>query len=165
MSAIASFVLVPKSALAELRAAATPLKGWFGKPKDAYPAVLRGAGKEASRYGWSGYVLATLLPYLAERHVDLMESEYGELADYLTKVRGSTHFIFTEKHKQSHLYSLSPDSYSERELRDYYNRFNETNEPEAGKPMLDGIRALQQSLASVDQDSVVVFSIGQGRDA
>jgi hypothetical protein len=57
MSAIASFVLVPKSALAELRDAAVPKSNWLGKPKDTYLAVLRGAGRETARYGWSGYVL------------------------------------------------------------------------------------------------------------
>jgi hypothetical protein len=47
-----------------------------------------------AEYRWSGYVLATLLPYLEEKHqIDLMKSE--ELAAFLTNTTRATHFIFT----------------------------------------------------------------------
>ena len=47
-----------------------------------------------AEYRWSGYVLATLLPYLEEKQqIDLMKSD--ELAAFLTNTTGTTHFIFT----------------------------------------------------------------------
>ena len=51
-------------------------------------------GAAVAEYRWSGYVLATLLPYLEEKHqIDLMKSE--ELAAFLTNTTRATHFIFT----------------------------------------------------------------------
>ncbi len=160
MSAIASFILLPKSALSELSDAATPKKGFFGGVKDRFHDFLRSRGREVTSYDWSGYVLATLLPFLDERGVDLMKSEYGELSSHLSKERKSTCFIFTSAHKRAYLSQLSPDSYSEAELRDYCNEFNGSSEAEAGKPMRDGIRAIHDSLHQLDDDSVILLHIG-----
>ena len=55
MSAIASFTKLPKSALEGLREALAS-----GTDYD----YLRANGREVAEYRWSGYVLATLLPYL-----------------------------------------------------------------------------------------------------
>jgi len=160
MSSIASFILIPKSAIHSLRDSAIPRKNWLGKTKDTYHDFLAQYGREVAKYEWPGFVLATLLVYLQNQRIDLMDSDYDELSNYLTENRGTTHFVFTEAHKQAHLARLVPESFSEAQLRDYYNEFNETAEPEAGKPMLDGVRAIRQSLQSLDEESVVVFSIG-----
>ncbi len=95
MSAIASFIKLPKSALEGLRKAST------GGTDRNY---LSTNGREVAEYRWSGDVLATLLPYLEEKHqIDLMKSEYGELAAFLTNTAGndalylhpgSTHRVF-----------------------------------------------------------------------
>ena len=70
MSAIASFIKLPRAALDGLREAAIPKKGLFGPPRDTYIDYLRQHGQEVADYRWSGYVLATLLPYLAEAPPD-----------------------------------------------------------------------------------------------
>ncbi len=160
MSAIASFILIPKAALDGLRDAATPKKSWLGKAKDTYWDYLKQHGREVAEYEWSGYILASLLPFLQARQIDLMHSDFDALATHLTQKRGATYFVFTDAHKRAHLTKLAPDSFAEGQLRDYYNEFNATSEPEAGKPMLDGIRAIQQSLQALDESSVVVLSIG-----
>jgi hypothetical protein len=160
MSAIAPFVKLSKTDLDGLRDAATPKKPLFGRPRDLYHDYLRLHGKEVADYRWSGYVLATLLPYLEERHqIRLMTSEYEALADSLTKTRGAAHFIFTNELKTKNLDLLDSLSVSEEQLRDYYNEFNETNEPQIGKPMLDGVKVFRQALSQVDESSVVVFAI------
>lgn len=160
MAAIASFIQLPKAALDDLRVAAVPKKRLFGRPRDLYHEFLDKRGRAVTEYRWSGFVLATLLTYLDEKQqVRLMDSEYDELGKFLTNTRGATHFIFTEAQKRAFLSKLE-ESFSEAELRDYYNGFNETHEAEAGKPMLDGIKALRDSLAAVDEDSVIVFAIG-----
>ncbi len=85
MSAIASFTKLPKSALEGLRKAATG-----GTDYD----YLSTNGRAVAEYRWSGYVLATLLPYLEEKHqIDPMKSD--ELAAFLINTTGATHFIFT----------------------------------------------------------------------
>ena len=87
MSAIASFTNLPKSALEGLRKAAAG-----GTDYD----YLSTNGRAVAEYRWSGYVLATLLPYLEEKHQsDLMKSE--ELAAFLTNTTRATHFIFTPR--------------------------------------------------------------------
>ncbi|MBI5095450.1 MAG: hypothetical protein HZB26_23830 [Candidatus Hydrogenedentes bacterium] len=152
---------MPKTELDGLRDAAIPKKSWFGKRKDTYYEFLTHHGREVAEYEWPGYVLATLLAYLQEeRQIDLMRSEFGDLSAFLTKQRGATHFIFTESHKRAYLAQLAAELFSEAQLRDYYNEFNETDEAEAGKPMLDGIGAIAQSLQSLEDGAVVVFIIG-----
>jgi hypothetical protein len=47
----------------------------------------------------------------------------------------------------------------EEEMRDYFNAFNETNEPEIGRAMLDDVAVFRESLRQLDQASVVVFGI------
>jgi hypothetical protein len=161
MSAVASFILLPQAALSRLRDAAVPKKRFFGAAKDRYWDFLAQAGREVGDYRWSGYVLATLLCCLEQDHqTNLLKSPYDELAGFLTKARGNTHVIFCMEHRDAYLEKLDPDSLSIDKLRDYYNKFNEVNEPDAGLPMIDGVRAIRQSLAQLDDASVVVLVIG-----
>lgn len=159
MSAIASFIKFPKKSLEGLREAAVPKKRFLFKPRDMYGDYLQKYGKEVVAYEWSGYVLGTLLPYLQEEcQIDLMKSEFDELSGFLSESRGNTIFIFTVTHKQDCLEKLTQE-FSESTLRDYYNEFNETDEPEIGLAMIDGIKAFRESLEHVDNDSVILFSI------
>jgi hypothetical protein len=79
---------------------------------------------------------------------------------HLCQSRNVTIFIFTPTYRDRYLAKLSADQFSADELRDYFNEFNETNEPGIGQAMLDGIRFIGQSLSNLDADSVIVFSIG-----
>jgi hypothetical protein len=146
MSAIASFIKLPAAAAEELRM--------------DYDQCVEERGQEVADYGWSGYVLATLLPYLQEHDIDLMHSSYDALATRLCQAREATVFIFTPAHREAYLPKLSPAQFSGDELRDYFNEFNGCTEPEMGQAMLDGIAALQESLASLDADSIVLLTIG-----
>jgi hypothetical protein len=150
MSAVASFTKLPKTSLDGLRQATA--QGGF----DRY---LQQHGKSVADYEWSGYILATLLPYLDEQQIQLMNSEHEELASFLSQTLQATCFVFTDAHRQAYVGKLSPESFSAQKLGDYYNEFNATAEPDAGQPMLDGIRALRQSLSALDGDSVIVFCI------
>ena len=152
MSAIASFIKVPKSALEGLRAAAAS-----GKDYD----YLKANGRSVAQYRWSGYVLATLLPYLQQKHqIDLMKSEYDELADSLTDATGCTHFIFTASQRSAFLNRLDPKLFSEDEMRQYFNEFNAAKEQAIGKAMSDGVSALHDCFDQIDDGSVVVFNVG-----
>jgi hypothetical protein len=120
MSAIASFIKVSKSGLDGLRNAA-------GNGTDCDYLIAN--GHDVAEYRWSGYVLGTLLPYLQEKHqIDMMKSEYDELAAYLTNTTGTTHFIFTPSQRTAFLKRLEPKSFSEEEMCQYFNEFNATNE-------------------------------------
>ena len=151
MSAIASFIKLPKSALEGLRKAVAS-----GTDYD----YLRANGREVADYQWSGYVLATLLPYLQEKHqIDLMKAEYDDIAGLLTNATDAAHFIFTPSQSLAFLKRLDPALFSQDEMRDYFNAFNETNEHEIGRAMLDGIAAFRESLGQLDEGSVIAFGI------
>jgi len=141
---------IPKTSLDGLRQAAA---------KDGFDSFLQQHGKSVANYQWSGFILATLLPYLDAQQIRLMKSEYEELATSLSQGMQATFFIFTDTHRKAYVDRLAPESFSEQKLCDYYNEFNATAEPDAGKPMLDGIRAFRQSLSALDEDSVIVFCI------
>ena len=155
MSAIASLTKLPKSALEGLRKAAA------GGTDYDYLSTNRRAVAE---YRWSGYVFATLFPSLEEKHqIDLMKSEYDELAAFLTSTTGATHFIFTPSQRTAFLNRLEPKSFSGEAMRQYFNEFNATNEQEIGRAMLDGVSALGESLGQIEGSSVVVFRISENR--
>lgn len=161
MSAIASFNLLPVTALDGLRKSAVPKKRIFGGSKDTYWDYLRRNGREVVNYQWSGYVLGTLLCCLKDDYqVDLMRSSYDDLATFLTKARRATHFILSPEHKASYLERLNSSVFTTESLRDSYNAFNATNGPDAGNPMLDGVHAIRESLAGLNEKSVVVLVIG-----
>lgn len=150
MSAIASFTKIPKSSLEGLRQATT---------QGSFDTFLQQHGKPVADYEWSGFILATLLPYLDQQQIRLMKSEYDELATFLSQTLQATCFIFTDAHREAYAGRLAPESFSEQKLCDYYNEFNASAEPDAGQPMLDGIRAFRRSLNALDGDSVIVFCV------
>jgi hypothetical protein len=156
MSAIAPFIRLPIGDIGGLCAAAV-----HGAGRGGYDDFLERHGREVVDYRWSGWVFGTLLAYLDERHgIDLTQSSHDELSKFLTKTRGATHFVLTDDHRRAYFDALDPGKFSQAALRDYYNEFNEADEDELGEAMLDGIRAIRQSLASVDENSVVLFIIG-----
>ena len=160
VSAIAMFKKIPISALEGLQEAAAPTKSIFGTPKDEYGDYLKAHSREVADYQWSGFVIATLLPYLKQVHqVDLMASEFEELAKFLTETRRATHIFLTNDHKQAYLSNLGTQ-FSVEDLEAYYNEFNQTNEAGVGIAMRDGIVAIREALGEVDGQSVILVAIG-----
>jgi len=161
MSAIASATLIRKSDLARLAELAKERKtSLFGKPKDTYAVFIAANGRRLEDYASSGYILATVLCYLdEERHSTLMESEFQALAELLTAERAATHFLLTAAHKQW-VPALDPANFDEHVLKEYFNAFNDTDEPAVGRPMLDCIRFLRDTLSSLDADHVAILTIG-----
>jgi hypothetical protein len=161
MSAIASFIRIPKTAIEGLRLAAPPPKRkLFETARSTYWDYLRQNGEKVAEYGWSGWVFGPLLEYLKEREqIDLDHSAYDELSEFLTKARGVSHSILTDEHRKAYLERLEAP-FSRETLRDYYNEFTATHDGGSGEPMLDGIHCLCQSLKALDDQSVVVFIIG-----
>ena len=160
MSAIASFRLLPKSSLSGLRKAAVPT--WFGgKAQDNFWPYLSAHGRELMQYKWSGYILGTLLPYLEQTWaINFGNPDFEGLGTFLSNVRESPAYILTDAHRRAYAEDLDPSSYSEDELRAYFEAFNETTNAESGRAMLDGIVVLQANLSQVNQDSVILLTIG-----
>jgi hypothetical protein len=159
MSAIATFIKLPIASLNELRLAAMSRKTIIGKATDAFTEYLYKNGKEVGKYEWTGYYLGTLLPYLQEHNIDLMKSNFDELSSFLTETRSVTTFIFPFSFKQLYINKLNEIN-NEIELREYFNNFNEANEIDAGKYMLDGIKTIKSGLDTLDEESVIILFIG-----
>jgi hypothetical protein len=159
VSAIATFISLPKSSLGELREVAQPKKRLFGRPRDDFYNFLAAKGTEVVKYNGSGYVVAIALPFLKKKlDVDLVRSEHDGLAQFLSKLRGASMFIFSVEQKNKFLPILQTEP-SESEARDYYNEFNSTDDSESGAAMLEAIRAIRRALTATDEDSVVLGSI------
>jgi len=160
MSAIATTTVIPIAALEVVKAAAPPRKSFLGGKKDGFPTALAQHGRALEVFEGSGYLLATVLVYLDEKHgIDLMHSRHDEVASAITKARGSTFFILGEEHL-SHAGKLTGIGTSVDELAGYFNAFNEAQEgPEIGEAMRDGIRFLARALEAVTPGNVVLLAI------
>ncbi|HSY19292.1 MAG TPA: hypothetical protein VK815_13195 [Candidatus Acidoferrales bacterium] len=158
-SAVASLIKLPKLAVRGLSNVAL-LSGLNAGPNDLYPEYMRVNGQRVAEYPWPGIVLVTLLSYLREKHqITLMKSEHDKVSRLITEKRKVPQFIFTDAHRRAFLAKLD-GQFPEPEMRDYFRQYNEVDDPEAGRKMLDGIRALRQSLSTLDENSVILFSIG-----
>ncbi len=159
MSAVAECYVVPRAALPTIRDAALPKKPLIGKPRDMFFDVLRSRSVRRVEYGWSGYVIATLLPYLDKNGVKLMDSNEDELARELCQKRGATFFILTAEHRRL-LPLLDPAAYEEAALQAYYEEFNQTQADGVGRAMVDGVVMLRDSISALDVDSAGILFIG-----
>lgn len=156
MSAIASFWLLQKNAIGGLRAAAEQGDAYA----DAYHHYLHQHGREVASYRWSGYFIGTLLSYLPNKCGIKLRSSDPDLSMALTEATGVTHIIFNNNHKMSYLDKLCPEQFSGRALHDFFNEFNAAREVDVSGPMLDGIRAIREALAAIDEETIVVVIIG-----
>jgi hypothetical protein len=152
MSAIAEFILLPRSILPDLLEMAN---------EPDYHSFLQSNGKAVVDFRWSGWVFNPLLPYLSKQ-IDMRSKnfEFASLAQGLIEATGTLHEIYAAKEKNEFLPKLNPDSFSSEALRDYYDKFNQANEADAGDWMLAGIRALRDGLSRVDESSALLLTVG-----
>jgi hypothetical protein len=159
MTAIAECYIVPRAALPKIRDAALPKKPLIGKPRDTFFEVLQSSSVRRVEYGWSGYVIVTLLVHLEENGANLMVSSEDELAKDLSEKRQATFFILTDEHRRL-LPVLDPAGYDEVALQAYYERFNETQADGVGRAMLDGVVMLRDGISALDDDTAGILFIG-----
>ncbi|HSV13413.1 MAG TPA: hypothetical protein VLI90_04095 [Tepidisphaeraceae bacterium] len=161
-TAVASLIKMPKFAVRGLSNVARPMRFNAGpefEATDLYPEYLRVNGQPAARYPWPAITLLTLLPYLQEKHqITLTQSEHDKIARAITEARNAPQFFLTDAHRQAFLAKLD-SPFPEQEMRAYFREHNDVDDPEAGKKMLDGIRALRQCLSVLDKNSVVLLRV------
>jgi hypothetical protein len=153
-----SFV-IPESALPIVQAAASPRERIVPGASAEFRDVL---GRETIlriEYAWSGYVLATLLPYLAEQGVDLMHSDHDEVASTISQTRGASVFVLTSDHRERYLARLDPSAFDGAVLRRCYEEFNATAAVGVDYAMLDGIAFFRDTLARLESATVAVLVI------
>ena len=165
MSAIADFRLIEKSKLSDLNNAAEIVvkKGFFKKTViDNYNKYLDTNTKRLKEFEESGYIFGNLLVYLQEKkEIDLLKSEYDNIANEVCKKRGNSTIFLTKSHKDKYGHLLNPNNYSLDELIAYNIEFSEDNDPEFAKGELKGIAALRDNLNTIpDENYIVILTIG-----
>jgi hypothetical protein len=135
---------------------------WIGSRIDRFPGALeKVAASPKYEFDGSGWIFATLLPYLDSCGVDLMRSDYDAFSTALTKARGGTLFcVLTSRHKKLFANQLETSRHSKSSLHKYYCEFNERDEPAAGEAMLTGLKALKEAIDRVDAKTVVILEVG-----
>ena len=159
-SAIGQSFVISESALTIVQAAASPRKRIVRGTSAEFWDVLGRETITRIEYAWSGYVLATLLPYLDEQGIDLMHSDHDEVASTISQTREGSVFVLTSDHRERYLARLDPSAFDGAVLRRYYEEFNETAAEGVDYAMLDGIAFFRDTLAPLDSAIVAVFIIG-----
>lgn len=159
-SAVGQSFVISESALPLVQAAASPRKRSVRGTSDEFWDVLGRETITRIEYSWSGYVLATLLPYLDEQGIDLLHSEHDEVASTLSQTREGSVFVLTSDHRERYLARLDPSAFDGAVLRRHYEGFNETAAEGVDYAMLDGIAFFRDTLAPLESAIVAVFSIG-----
>jgi hypothetical protein len=158
-SAIGQSVVISESALQIVEAAAGPPKR-IDRGTDQFWDVLGRETITRIEYSWSGYVLATLLPYLDEQGTDLTHSDHDQVASTISQTREGSVFILTSDHRERYLARLDPSAFDGSVLRRYYEEFNDMSAEGVDYAMLDGIAFFRDTLAPLDSAIVAVFIIG-----
>jgi hypothetical protein len=152
--------VISEPALPIVQAAASQRTRILRGTSDEFWDVLGRQTITRIEYAWSGYVLATLLPYLDEQGIDLLHSDHDEVASTISQTREGSVFVLTSDHRERYLARLDPSEFDGAVLRRYYEEFNETAAEGVDYAMLDGIAFFRDTLAPLDSAIVAVFIIG-----
>jgi hypothetical protein len=124
------------------------------KSVDDWTPLVEGADQVT--YKASGWLLATLLPYLDEQGINLMN---GPDSMALCDLLGSSCFLLTDSHRGLGA-RLDPARFDRKQLRRYYEAFNETSGAGVEDPMLEGVRFFREALERLPDGKVGVVVIG-----
>jgi hypothetical protein len=156
MSMVAEVFVLDAATLPALREAVGGKRGLFRRKSSTFDEVLAAESRERLGYEWQGYVLATLLAFLDERGIALMESPDNAP---LSEGAGGTCIVLSPELRDRYADRLDPSGFDPGELRAYYEGFNETEGEEWGDAMLDGIRLFRDALTRLDDGKVALLRI------
>jgi hypothetical protein len=160
MSSIAQATLIPKDRLYHVVGAALPKRRLFRKPVDEFDQVLEQESLCRTNFTDTGAVLATVLSYLDDNGIGLLTSELEAHAASISTARQSTCFIFTNAQREALGAKLASLQVDHDSLRQYWEDFHETAEPEAGSAMASGIAYVSTVLDLVKEDVVAIVTVG-----
>ncbi len=150
-SAISQSFVISESALPIVQAAASPRRFWDVLGRETIARI---------EYGWSGRVLATLLPYLDAQGIDLEHSDHREAASTLSQAGAGSVLVLTSDHRERYLECLDPIEFDGAVLRRHYEELNETAAAGVEYAMLDGIAFFRDTLAPLESGIAAVLVIG-----
>ncbi|MBK7875397.1 MAG: hypothetical protein IPJ77_06545 [Planctomycetes bacterium] len=152
MSAAVTFTLLPIDRLEAACAAAEA---------GTLALFLKREGKTAAQFAGDGGIYGAVFAYLdEERGINVSSSEHDELTARLSEATNGSCYLLTADHRAAHYDALDPARIPKDELQEYYEEYNESDEPGAGGKMWSAIRALRESLSRVDATRVTLLAIG-----
>ena len=151
MSQIATFLAMDRDRLPELVEAARARRDF----EDVFARTTR----EIDTFDGPGYGVAMALVYLHDNDIPMLESGVEEADALLSDAGGVSTFLFTPEHKQ-YLPYLDPAAHDEAKLRRYFEEFNEEEDEQAGRAMLEGLAALRRHVEALDDGTVLLLRVG-----
>lgn len=110
-------------------------------------------------YGYSGWVLTTLLPILKSDYgIDLMRGE-PNIATALSRRSEGTVFLFT-LYERPLAEKLDGDRFQPEELQAKFEAFNRIKADGVGQVMIEGIKFLRSGIEQIGPDTVGILSVG-----
>lgn len=96
-------------------------------------------------------VLITLLAYLQEtKQVDLLHSEYDELASILTD----------NQHRERSVLKIANEPFESDQARGYFNDFHASTVAAAGNWMAEDFETLRSGLSQLNDTDVIILIAG-----
>lgn len=154
MAVSASFVRLPREALKDMAEAA------LGDDPQGLPDFLAANGTQVVEFEGDAEIFEALLPILAEDYdIDLETSENAIIAE-LAEASETLVFILTPEEQRKYLEELDPECFDVEALGEAYEDLMEEEADNAGEALQAAISAIYQALQEVDQDHVVVVTVG-----
>lgn len=166
MSAIAEFRIIETNKLDELKDKSEVKivkKGLFKKETiDEFWTFFDSNSERQKDFDRSGYVFGNLLIFLQEnKEINILDSEYDSIANWISEKRGISTIIFTYSHRESYLEKLNTINITIEELIEFNKEFSEDSDPEFAKAELEGVKAISENLEKLTDDSkVIILTIG-----
>jgi hypothetical protein len=152
VSTIAACTILPIGKFQALKEAAVPRRaGLFRRPRDGFQDFLHAEGTALPDLTVDGYYLITALTWLDEKKgVDLMQSEFQELASFLCDARGAYCAFLTPALLDEFRVGVDLGECEPEELGRYFEEFNEQQDPDSGQGMLQALHWLKECLEKTD---------------
>lgn len=154
MAVSAAFIRMRRRALATLASAVTS-----DNPQEL-TSLLMATGTSVVEFDGNAEIFPVLLSILTEDYDIDLETSENAIVSELAEICTSLVFILTTEEQEKYLDMLTPEQFSAEDLADAYEDFTEDDEEGAGAAMLAGIAALHQALSEVDDEHVVVVTVG-----
>ena len=160
MSQLAQFFVLSRADFTALAESARPKRRRFGRARTEFVDTLATDGQELPDFEWSGLYVGVLVYYLDEQGIPLVDGpELDEAANLLSEARQATTFAIGAESKR-YLPQLDPERFDAAEMRRHFEELNEREDPKAGEAMTDALVALRGHLSALDDQSVLVITIG-----
>ncbi|MET0387245.1 MAG: hypothetical protein ABW321_14850 [Polyangiales bacterium] len=137
-----------------------PQRRPYSGSTDDFDAVLRRESRGVLDFSHAGAVLVAVLSYLEEQNVNLMQSEYEDVASTITAARACTCFVLSGRMRDEYSGQLAAYGQNVRALETYYEElYEEAAVPGIGAAMADGVAFLLSVLDGTSESTAAILIV------